>query len=72
MAYKDTLTLYEELVATGIPDGQAKIQAHQHGGMIDALGEQTDLIKEIKKDLMWMRIIGVGILTVFMANFFKS
>ena len=37
MSYKDTLTLYEELVATGIPDSQAKIMAHQQGGVVDEM-----------------------------------
>jgi len=37
MSYKDTLTLYEELVATGIPDAQAKIMAHQQGAVIDVM-----------------------------------
>ena len=37
MSYKDTLTLYEELVATGIPDSQAKIMAHQQGAVIDVM-----------------------------------
>lgn len=45
MSYKDTLTLYEELVATGIPDAQAKIQAHQQGNLADEIGGVKDMIK---------------------------
>jgi len=64
MAYKDTLTLYEELVSTGTPEAQAKITAHQ-------MGDLGDIMMEIRKDLMWMRIIGIGMITLFAANFFR-
>lgn len=37
MLYKDTLTLYEELTASGVPEDQAKIQAHQIGSLGDCL-----------------------------------
>ncbi len=37
MSYKDTLTIYEELVASGIPEGQAKILAHQQGALVDVM-----------------------------------
>lgn len=42
MSHKDTLTLYEELVATGISDAQARIQAHQLGGVSDFLEESLN------------------------------
>ena len=59
--HKDTLTLYEELVASGVPDEQAKIQAHQLGGV-------TDILEDIKKDLFWMRIIGGAMIVAFLSN----
>ena len=37
--YKDTLTLYEEMVATGMPEAQAKVQAHQLGGIDTYVGD---------------------------------
>ena len=66
--YKDTLTLYEELVASGVPDAQAKIQAHQLGGINDAMDRQTDILEDIKKDLFWMRIIGGAMIVAFLSN----
>lgn len=68
MAYKDTLTLYEELVAKGVPEEQAKIQAHQLGGVSEAMDRQTDVLQEIKKDLFWMRIIGGAMIVTFLSN----
>lgn len=48
MSYKDTLTLYEELVATGTPEPEAKTIAHQLG----ALGsEVVNTCNEIKEQL---------------------
>jgi hypothetical protein len=63
MKHKDTLTLYEELVASGISDTQAKIQAHQLGGV-------TDCLEEIKKDMWWMRAIGAAMTVAFFSNGF--
>jgi hypothetical protein len=61
MAYKDSLTLYNELIATGISESQAQIQAQQLGGV-------TDLLVKIEKDLSWMRIIGAGMVAAYIAN----
>jgi hypothetical protein len=86
MAYKDTLTLYKELVASGVPEAQADIQSHQMGSLADSLigrfeimdarfvkmDAKLDLsIQGIRKDLMWMRIIGGAMTLTFLANFFK-
>ena len=46
MAFKDTLTLYEELVDTGIPETQAKIIAHQHGAVGASIVEFRNEIRE--------------------------
>ena len=67
---KDTLTLYEELIASGVHDAQAKIQAHQLG---DVALEQLDirqLMSKIDKDLMWMRLIGGAMVVTFFSNGF--
>jgi DNA anti-recombination protein RmuC len=48
MAYKDTLTLYEELIATGVPKEQASLQAHQLGSLG---GEVVNTCNEIKEHL---------------------
>jgi hypothetical protein len=70
MAHKDTLTLYEELIATGVPDGQAKIQAHQMGALSEQMGGIDKTLKQIEKDLMWMRVIGAAMVVSFMSNIF--
>lgn len=51
MAYKDTLTLYEELIASGKSDNEAKIQAHQLGDLGDEL---SNTCREIKEQLTSM------------------
>lgn len=71
---KDTLTLYEELVATGISDAQAKIQAHQMGAMGDHLGNAINglntRLDKIEMDMFWMRIIGGAMTVAFFSNGF--
>lgn len=64
MVIKDSLTLYKELLATGVPENQAEIQAHQ-------LGSVTDLIGKIDKDLFWMRLIGGGMIIACFGVMFK-
>lgn len=71
MAYKDTLTLFEELVATGVPEAQAKIQAHQLGGVTDEFGKIRNVLERIEKDLFWMRIIGGAMTFAFLSAWFK-
>ena len=70
--YKDTLTLYEELVASGVPDDQAKVQAHQLGGIGtyvgDAISEVNRKLEKIDKDLIWMRVIGAAMIVAFLSN----
>jgi len=46
------LTLYEELVATGISDEQAKIIAHQQGALSDETGGRySDLNQKLDKTI---------------------
>ncbi len=79
MQYKDTLQLFDELVATGVPDAQARIQAQQLGSMgnyigdvISSVNEKLDKLEidlsEIRKDLSWMRIIGAAMTVAFFSN----
>ena len=79
MSYKDTLTLYEEQVAAGVPDTQAKIIAHQLGAIGDELSIALNGIKEkledfdkrfikLDKDMFWMRYIGASMTISFFAN----
>jgi hypothetical protein len=70
MAYKDTLTLYEELVISGTPEAQAKIMAHQQGALADEMGSIEKTLNRIEKDLFWMRIIGAAMVVSFMSNIF--
>ncbi|HYT43783.1 MAG TPA: hypothetical protein VEP90_15700 [Methylomirabilota bacterium] len=81
MQYKDTLKLYDELLAGGATESSARANATQLG----AFGEFLDDFKSsndksfreiestltgIKKDLLWMRIIGAGLILIFSANLF--
>jgi len=77
MSYKDTLTLYEELVAAGIPDEQAKIIAHQQGGVVDEmigtrLGKtmhEIDIkLTKIDSSMNWMKGIGGTIVVAIIGN----
>lgn len=70
MGYKDTLTLYEELIATGVSETSAKIQAHQLGAVTDCLDVISNTLKEIQKDMSWMRLIGAAMTVAFFSNGF--
>lgn len=81
MSYKDTLTLYKELVASGVPAHSAEIQAHQLGAMSDYLGDAINSLNttvsgvntrldKMEKDMFWMRIIGAGMTATFFSNGF--
>lgn len=52
MSHKDTLTLYEEQIARGVPDEQARIIAHQLGNLADEFGSLTD---ELTRELRSLR-----------------
>lgn len=71
MAIKDTLTLYKELLSTGVPEDQAEIQAHQLGSFHDFAGNITTLVEKIEKDLFWMRLIGGGMIIACFGVMFK-
>ncbi len=58
---KDTLTLYDELLAGGCTESQARIQARQ-------LGDMSDVVKDVRQELKWLRIIGTAMATIFLAN----
>lgn len=74
MSQKDTLTLYEDLINTGVPEEQAKIQAHQLGSLGDEVNNTCKEIKvhliKIEKDMYWMRVIGASLVLCFMSNIF--
>ena len=53
---KDTLSLYNELLKSGFTESQALAQARQLGGI-------RDILKEIKNELLWLRLIG-GVMTI--------
>lgn len=44
---KDSLTLYEELIAAGVSDAQAKVQAHQLGSVNDGFIELKEIMKGV-------------------------
>ncbi len=83
MSYKDALTLYEELVASGTPIEQAKTMAHQQGALSDEMGgryndlsEKLDIsfanidtkLAKIDVNMKWMMLIG----GVMAASFFSN
>ncbi len=68
MAYKNALTLYNELIATGIPEAQAQIQAQQQGDLVEEMGSIDKTLKQIEKDLFWMRSIGAGMIAAYLTN----
>jgi hypothetical protein len=53
MAYKNPLALYNELIAAGVPEAQAQIQAQQDGELGDHV---TNTFNEIKEQLTGMNI----------------
>lgn len=79
MSYKDTLTLYEEQVANGVSNEQAKIIAHQLGSVGDNFSNaikninenliklDKDIIK-LDKDMFWIRMVGSAMTLAFFSN----
>ncbi len=70
MEIKDSLTLYNELKACGVPEDQAQVQASQLGGVKDVVVGIKEIITKIEKDLLWMRIIGAAMTVTFFSNGF--
>lgn len=79
MSYKDTLTLYEELVATGIPDSQAKIMAHQQGEVVSEMNNIGTILDKtmheiniklanIDTSMNWMKGIGATLAVAIIGN----
>ncbi len=79
MKYKDTLRLFDELVAGGATESSARANATQLGSFGEFLDdfkssneksfrEIDNTLLSIKKDLLWMRIIGAGLILIFSAN----
>lgn len=64
MKLKNTLELFDELVQSGIPEAQARVQLMQ-------MGTTTDLVERVEKDLFWMRLIGGGMIVACFAVMFK-
>jgi hypothetical protein len=75
MQYKDTLELFDELVAAGTPEPQARAQARQLGAIGDLFGTELNNVHskldKIDKDLIWMRIIGAAMCIAFLSAWFK-
>lgn len=74
-SYKDTLTIYEELMAGGCTETQAKVQAHQLGALGDNVSKSINglskRLDKLDKDMFWMRIIGGAMTFAFVTNYFK-
>ncbi len=81
MEIKDTLTLYNEFKASGMPEEQAQIQAHQLGALSNTLEQSMITLRsemfeiktwltKIDKDMHWMRIIGAAMTVTFFSNGF--
>ena len=79
MSNVDTLQIYDDLKASGIPEEQAHAQAKAIANANRVTPE--DLAKmetrfemafsKIDKDLFWMRVIGAGMVTATFAMMFK-
>jgi hypothetical protein len=73
---KDTLKLYDELIAGGCTESQARVQATQMGyvsyTITSALSNIEKDLKAIEKDLIWMKIIGGAMSVTFFGNLVKS
>ncbi len=61
MEIKDSLTIYNELKASGVQEEQAQMQGKQLGGVYD-------VVKKLDKDMFWMRIIGAAIVAAILSN----
>ena len=66
--YKDTLTLYDELIEAGTPEAQARAQAKQLGEIGTVLDAMNVKLDKIDKDLIWMRVIGAAMIVAFLSN----
>lgn len=82
MSYKDTLKLYDELIAGGCTEAQARVQAEQLGSVGTVLDQFKSDIKDFKtdmdnrfngleKDLFWMRVIGGAMAFAFLGSWFR-
>lgn len=75
MSYKDTLELYDELIAGGCTDAQARVQAKQLGALGnyvgDVIGSINNRLDKIDKDLVWMRVIGAAMTFAFLSSWFR-
>ena len=58
---KDTLTLYDELIAGGCTESQARVQARQ-------LGDMSDVAKDMLTELKWLKVIGLFMIGAFVGN----
>jgi hypothetical protein len=69
---KGTLQMYDELLAGGCTESQARVQANQLGEALDtfskAINDFNKELTEIKGELKWMRIIGSAMVVAFLAN----
>jgi hypothetical protein len=79
MAHKDTLTLYNELIAGGVEEKEAQVKAKQLGEFKDEFGKSLNelgaslkkidvRLEAIDKDLFWMRVIGGAMTLAFFSN----
>ena len=82
METKDTLELYDNLIAGGCSESQARVQATQLGAMGTALSNSIDSVfgqlrridsklDKMDKDMFWMRAIGAGMIVSFLATAFR-
>ncbi len=68
MKYKDTLQLFDELIASGTPEPQARIQAQQLGYVGSEMNSITNILVKIENDLRWMRLVGGAMTLAFLSN----
>ena len=79
MSNIDTLKIYDDLKASGVPENQAHAQAmaiyHANRVTPEDLklfeAKTQALYDKIVSDLMWMRLIGAAMTFAFVSNWFK-
>lgn len=68
---KGSLQIYDELIAGGCTDAQARAQANQLDEVSKSVSVLNSILIKIEKDLFWMQIIGGAMTAAFMSIWFK-
>jgi hypothetical protein len=70
MAYRSTLEIYDDLMASGHTEAQSRATANQLDWIGQEHAEMRLLLAKIDKDLIWMRVIGAAMTFAFLSTWF--